>query len=116
LLKTPQLSPQLAAKAPVMDTRKLNPQQSFVIKTYRDYRDKAKAAPSSANANAGSLTSQQSLHKMAVNFYQLHSDLKERGRLYELDTGAEVVLSPREMSRRAAARAGLQLPEEYTSK
>jgi hypothetical protein len=30
--------------------------------------------------------------------------------LYELDAGAEKKLSPKEMSRRAAARAGLQLP------
>jgi hypothetical protein len=37
-------------------------------------------------------------------------DLKERARLHELDQGADEKLSPKELSRRAAARAGLQLP------
>ncbi len=52
---------------------------------------------------------------MAYNFHILKKDLKERGRLHELDGGAEVKLSPKELSRRAAARAGLQLPEENIS-
>ena len=57
-------------------------------------------------------TSQSSLHRaMAVQYHNLKLDLKERDRLYKLDTGAEVQLSAKEMSRRAAARAGLQLPE-----
>mmetsp|Transcript_10542 Transcript_10542/g.12084 ORF Transcript_10542/g.12084 Transcript_10542/m.12084 type:complete len:123 (+) Transcript_10542:191-559(+) len=45
------------------------------------------------------------------NYLQLKSDLKERKRLYDIDTGAENKLSPKELSRRAAARAGLKLPE-----
>lgn len=55
------------------------------------------------------------LRKVAFDFYQLRKDLKERARLHELDSGAESQLSPKELSRLAAARAGLQLPEEYKS-
>ena len=54
------------------------------------------------------------LRKMAYDYYILRNDLKERCRLYELDGGAEVKLSPKELSRRAAARAGLQLPKELS--
>ena len=49
--------------------------------------------------------------KIAYDFFTLKSDLQERARLHELDQGADEKLSPRELSRRAAARAGLQLPE-----
>jgi hypothetical protein len=52
----------------------------------------------------------ESLRKLAYDYSVLLGDLKERARLYELDAGAEKKLSPKEMSRRAAARAGLQLP------
>ena len=54
------------------------------------------------------------LRKMAYDFHIVNKDLVERGRLHELDGGAEVKLSPMEMSRRAAARAGLQLPETHS--
>ena len=50
--------------------------------------------------------------KMAYDFNVLKNDLRERGRLHKLDGGAEVKLSPKEMSRLAARRAGLELPEE----
>lgn len=50
------------------------------------------------------------LRKLAYDYSQLQRDLTERARLHEMDAGAEVKLSPMEMSRRAAARAGLQLP------
>mmetsp|Transcript_4325 Transcript_4325/g.6602 ORF Transcript_4325/g.6602 Transcript_4325/m.6602 type:complete len:129 (-) Transcript_4325:275-661(-) len=53
------------------------------------------------------------MRKMAYDFHILKSGLRERGLLHELDGGAEIKLSPKEMSRRAAARAGLQLPETY---
>lgn len=45
------------------------------------------------------------------HYNQLLEDLQERKRLFKLDTSAENKLSPKEMSRRAAARAGLQLPK-----
>ena len=48
--------------------------------------------------------------QIAYDFYILKKDLKERARLHELDQGADEKLSPKELSRRAAARAGLQLP------
>ena len=51
------------------------------------------------------------LRKVAYDYWILKQDLVERARLHELDGGAEVKLSPKELSRRAAARAGLQLPE-----
>ena len=54
------------------------------------------------------------LRQMAYNYYILKNDLKERNRLHLLDGGVESKLSPKEMSRRAAARAGLLLPEEHT--
>ena len=49
--------------------------------------------------------------QIAYDYYILKRDLKERARLHELDQGADEKLSPKELSRRAAARAGLQLPE-----
>ncbi|KAL7476754.1 hypothetical protein ACHAW6_002590 [Cyclotella cf. meneghiniana] len=51
------------------------------------------------------------LRAMAYDYFVLKTDLAERARLHELDAGAEEKLSPRELSRRAAARAGLQLPK-----
>lgn len=52
------------------------------------------------------------LRKMAYDMYMLKTDLRERERLHVLDGGAEVKLSPKEMSRLAARRAGLELPQE----
>ncbi|KAL3914753.1 MAG: hypothetical protein SGILL_005972 [Bacillariaceae sp.] len=53
----------------------------------------------------------EALRKMAFEYYTLRVDIAERQRLYDLDASAEVQLSAKEMSRRAAARAGLQLPD-----
>ncbi len=53
--------------------------------------------------------------KMAYDFSILKKDLRERGELHKLDGGVEVKLSPKEMSRLAAHRAGLELPEEAAS-
>ena len=49
--------------------------------------------------------------QIAYHYYILKQDLAERARLHELDQGADEKLSPKELSRRAAARAGLQLPK-----
>jgi hypothetical protein len=54
------------------------------------------------------------LRKTAANSLTLLENLAERQALYELDAGAEVQLSPQEMTRRAAARAGLQPPDLQT--
>jgi hypothetical protein len=53
------------------------------------------------------------LRKLAFDFYTLQKDLAERARLYELDSGAENVFTPQELSRRAAARSGLKLPKLF---
>ncbi len=60
-------------------------------------------------------TRQQQLqqHRFATELYLLRQDIQQRGELYLIDTGADQQLSARELSRRAAARAGLQLPEQY---
>ena len=49
--------------------------------------------------------------QIAYDYWILKQDLAERARLHELDQGADEKLSPKELSRRAAARAGLQLPK-----
>mmetsp|Transcript_4209 Transcript_4209/g.7705 ORF Transcript_4209/g.7705 Transcript_4209/m.7705 type:complete len:137 (+) Transcript_4209:165-575(+) len=55
------------------------------------------------------------LRKLAYEYMILRSDIDERRRLQKMDAGAENQLSPKEMSRRAAARAGLALPESDLS-
>ena len=55
----------------------------------------------------------QQQHRFATELYLLRQDIQQRGELYLIDTGADQQLSARELSRRAAARAGLQLPEQY---
>ena len=95
-LKTEQPK-DLAKKAPQNDGVSV-PTRAFVLQQYRASRN----APPEETAH---------LRRLASDFLALKEDLKERKRLYELDTGAEQVLTPKEMSRRAAARAGLQLPD-----
>lgn len=51
------------------------------------------------------------LRKMAADYLRLSDDLKERGRLHELDGGADVKLSTAELTKRAASRAGLLVPD-----
>ena len=77
---------------------KSSPTREFILQQFRESKD---------------LTDSQDVNrrrKLAFDFLTLKKDLAERGRLQKLDTGAEEKLSPMEMSRRAAARAGLQLP------
>ena len=50
--------------------------------------------------------------QIAYEYYILKQDLVERARLHKLDMGSDEKLTPRELTRRSAARAGLQLPEE----
>lgn len=64
-------------------------------------------------SKATSIQSGDEWHKLrdlAADYYCLRRDMAERSKLYEMDAGAEEQLSPREFSKRAAARAGLQLP------
>lgn len=51
------------------------------------------------------------LRKFAMDYSALLTDLQERKKLHELDVGLESEISQKEMSRRAAARVGLQLPK-----
>jgi hypothetical protein len=51
------------------------------------------------------------LQKFAMDYSALLTDLQERKKLHELDVGLESEISQKEMSRRAAARVGLQLPK-----
>ena len=52
------------------------------------------------------------MRKRVFEYFQLRWSIAERAKLYALDAGAEKVLTPKEISRRAAARAGLLLPKE----
>lgn len=104
LLKTPNLPAELLRKGPVP---RMNPGRAFCLEQYRNQQ-----ANDANNDDDEEKERRKLLSSMAVNYHQLLTDLAERARLYELDTGAEVILSPKEMSRRAAARAGLQLPEQ----
>jgi hypothetical protein len=104
LLKTPVPSKELAMK---VEKRGIDPRrrsQNPIIQFVSQQLRTPPAVPtsSSAAAVAGNLLR---------DFHRLRSDLAERARLQEMDTGAEEVLTPKEMSRRAAARAGLQLPK-----
>jgi hypothetical protein len=81
---------------------------NYVMERYRSDRQHQS---SEATTNAASATRDQELRKMAYEYMILRQDIDERTRLQRLDTGAENQLTPYEMSRRAAARAGLQLPE-----
>eukprot|EP00529_Nitzschia_sp_RCC80_P033066 CAMPEP_0113521870 /NCGR_PEP_ID=MMETSP0014_2-20120614/44882_1 /TAXON_ID=2857 /ORGANISM="Nitzschia sp." /LENGTH=127 /DNA_ID=CAMNT_0000419881 /DNA_START=631 /DNA_END=1014 /DNA_ORIENTATION=+ /assembly_acc=CAM_ASM_000159 len=81
---------QLKIKTDKVDNTKHNTMRKFVLGQYR-----------SADNN----------EVFAKDYLQLRLDIEERSRLHRLDTGAEKQLSGHEMSHRAAARAGLQLPD-----
>ncbi|KAL7566970.1 hypothetical protein ACA910_019900 [Epithemia clementina (nom. ined.)] len=105
LLRTPPLPKELLKKGP--PPTKPTAMQRLLLDRYRTTRDQLAE------------TKQQELRKtminyyrsLAVHYYNLKLDLRERDRLYKLDTGADMQLSAKELSRRAAARAGLQLPD-----
>eukprot|EP01083_Nonionella_stella_P110546 323567_1 len=69
-------------------TTSRNPLAEHVLKEYKACKD---LSPSSSRTIQ--------LRKMAYNFHILKKDLTERGRLHELDGGAEVKLTPKELSR-----------------
>ena len=83
---------------------------TYVLDRYRaaDYN---KNDNTNANRNTNNDTRATELRKLAYEYMILRGDIDERRRLQKLDAGAEKQLSPKEMSRRAAARAGLALPE-----
>ena len=98
-----------AAIAATITTR--NPLEEHVI---QQYRSSMMSNTTSTNNNNNNINSR--LHQMAYHLNLLKQDLKERGRLHELDGGAEKKLTPKELSRRAAARAGLKLPDEHDNR
>ena len=88
----------LKVKCDMVDVDSESQTRKFILEQYR------------ANQSISCTATLEDLRKLAYDYYMLKVDIGERERLQKLDTGAEVQLSPKEMSRRAAARAGLQLP------
>lgn len=92
--------PQDASAAPTASAvAAARPTQAFVLEQYRAHQ--RVECPDEASR----------LRQLAAEFLVLRGDINQRERLYDLDASAETQLSPREMSRRAAARAGLALPD-----
>lgn len=100
---TPSKSPYAsspAAAAALPETQPKNAQLTLRQHITSQYRQSQSLSPDKAIIQ----------RQIAYDFFVLKRDLKERARLHSLDQGADEKLSPRELSRRAAARAGLQLP------
>ena len=89
-------SPSQAAAANVNNNIQPTLQQQIISQ----YRESQSLPPNEAKIQ----------RKIAYEYYILKQDLTERARLHEIDQGADEKLSPDELSRRAAARVGLQLP------
>jgi hypothetical protein len=110
LLKTPILPDNLLKKATELshphrsNTLRSNESTAYLMRRYRSAAE---------TTLLSSPLEQERLRKFATEFYQLRRDIVARGDLYTLDAGADQILTPHETSRRAAARAGLQLPELY---
>jgi len=125
-LKTPRLSPALERKAAAQRSKeeeevggakrrpRYNACQEYVKQQYGRSAVSATNLPGSSNNDINNNNKDAAAadwQRLAIHYWQLQKDLAERARLYELDSGAEQVFTPQEMSRRAAARAGLQLPQ-----
>jgi hypothetical protein len=89
----------LKVKTDKVDNTTNSATKSYIMEQYR--LNKTVSSPEKATE----------LRKLAFDYFRLKTDLAERERLYEIDAGADVKLTPKELSRRAAARAGLQLPD-----
>lgn len=76
------------------------PFREFVLSSYK-----------STATSAVQAQQQQQQQQISSDYSMLLSEMSERLRLQKLDAGAEEQLTPKELSRRAAARAGLQLPK-----
>ena len=122
-LKTPvmhvskelQRNKNAAATATSKDKSRSNASTRFLIQQYR--MASLSSPDSDATTKVDHTTTKdntmQHQHRFATELYLLRQDIQQRGELYLIDTGADQQLSARELSRRAAARAGLQLPEQY---
>mmetsp|Transcript_14141 Transcript_14141/g.18438 ORF Transcript_14141/g.18438 Transcript_14141/m.18438 type:complete len:141 (+) Transcript_14141:97-519(+) len=104
LLKTPKLAVDMQKKSASAAVPLMRPtaMQTMLFQRYR---------LNAAMAGDAEHHEVQHLRAMAVQYHNLKLDLRERARLYKLDAGVEEQLTPKEMSRRAAARAGLQMPD-----
>ena len=121
-LKTPvmhvskelQRNKNAAATATSKDKSRSNASTRFLIQQYRmaSFSPDSDATTKVDHTTSKDYTRQQQ-HRFATELYLLRQDIQQRGELYLIDTGADQQLSARELSRRAAARAGLQLPEQY---
>lgn len=98
LSKSPQLPQELVRKG-LTTPGFPNALQRFVLQRYRQHQEESCEQTRTV------------LHETALNYYHMKCDLVERGRLYKLDGGAETIVGGSEMSRRAAAKVGLQLPK-----
>jgi hypothetical protein len=98
-LRTPPLSPELMKRQQVLQHHRISPTATYVLERYR------------AAAETTDPLQQQKLRKMAVDGARLVDALSERKKLYDMDAGAEVQLTGTELTRRAAARAGLLPPD-----
>ena len=115
-LKTGQAKTTTAAPAAPATTTKtataslLSPTQSFVLQQYRAHRQSIiKTAGGSCNEKEEQEVVR--LKQLVDDVLVLQRELRAREELYQMDASAETALTPMEMSRRAAARAGLQLPD-----
>jgi hypothetical protein len=108
---------QLKVKTDKVDNTKLNTIRKYVLGQYRRQQQlhphptTVLTEESTSSVVGSSSSSSHMLESFAKDYLRLRVDLEERSRLHALDRGAEKQLSPHEMSRRAAARAGLQLPD-----
>jgi hypothetical protein len=116
-LKTPPLSEELVKKTAAQalasgDRKRFNNRTNASTKYLMQRFRQVNAAANTSNTTASSSLEQNTrLKTVLAECLLLRQDLQSRAALYALDAGADQILTPRETSRRAAARAGLQLPE-----
>jgi hypothetical protein len=107
LIKSAQHQPALASTAPLANAAQspgsppTNDELTLRQHVIAQYRESQSLPPREAKIQ----------RQIAYEYFIMKQDLTERARLHELDQGADEKLSPQELSRRAAARAGLQLPK-----
>mmetsp|Transcript_65796 Transcript_65796/g.73410 ORF Transcript_65796/g.73410 Transcript_65796/m.73410 type:complete len:131 (+) Transcript_65796:108-500(+) len=90
-----------------MNNDTLSATRNYVLNRYRDSR----SDDDNNNNNTGNKSQNHHNLSLAYEYMTLLQNIDERKRLQQLDSGVEKKLSPKEMNRRAAARAGLRLPE-----
>jgi hypothetical protein len=104
LVKTPPLPKELLLKHSANQAQYNNNVRSLLLREYRSQQ---------AMTENSKETKTKDTTRLMMRYQEMLSNLNERQKLYDLDQGAEEQFSPKELSRRAAARAGLQLPETF---